>query len=96
MTRTAEYRDIPADAPWTTEIVITKAPHKHYTPRIIRLVELTAGWRLAGSAATWQEARFAIRYNEDGRLHGQQFKTRAEAVSAFVAWTGANFTGETA
>ena len=83
----SEYGAIGDNAPWSREIKITEAPSKLLASRIIRVVELTEGWTPAGSMARWQEARFGVRFNENGCLHGRQFKTEAEALACFRDWT---------
>lgn len=83
----SKYRHIGDNAPWSTEIKISEAPSKLTARRMIRLVELTEGWAIAGSMARWQDQRFAVRFNENGCLHGRQFKTREEAEATFKAWT---------
>lgn len=88
MTMVSEYRAVGNNAPWSKEIKINEAPSKLSARRLIRVVELTEGWTPAGSLARWQEQRFAVRFNEDGCLHGRQFKTQEEALATFRDWTG--------
>lgn len=83
----SEYRAIGNNAPWSKETVIETAPSKLTARRTIRLVEISEGWTPAGSLARWQEARYGVRFNEDGCLHGRQFKTIDEARATFEAWT---------
>lgn len=87
MTMVSEYGAIDKNAPWSKEIKIAEAPSNTYAPRMIRLVEITEGWTIAGSMARWQEQRFGVRFNEDGRLFGRQFSTREDAEKAFRSWT---------
>lgn len=86
-TKIQEYGRIKSSEPWSKETVLEKAPSKTTAQRIIRLVSISEGWTMAGSLARWQEARFGVRFNEDGRLYGRQFKTIEEARDLFEAWT---------
>ena len=82
------YRDIGDEAPWSQERLIAEAPSKFRASRIIRLVTLSEGWVCAGSCARWQEASWAVRFNEDGSLHGRQFGSLDDARATFLTWTG--------
>ena len=87
MTKVSEYRHISADAPRSTEVLIREAASNIALNRTIRLVEITEGWAVAGSMARWQEARFGVRFTENGTLHGRQFLTLKEAKNIFKVWT---------
>lgn len=86
-TAVSRYGAIGNNAPWSKESVIETASSKLSPKRIIRLVEISEGWTPAGSLARWQEARYGVRFNEDGCLHGRQFKSIDEARATFEAWT---------
>lgn len=85
----SNYVAIGDNAPWSREIKIAEAPSRLLSTRKIRVVEITEGWTPAGSLARWQDARYGVRFNEDGCLHGRQFKTLPEAMACFEAWTKA-------
>jgi hypothetical protein len=86
-TRTSEYHSIPATDPWSMETLIAERPSKLLPNRLVRFVEISAGWVIAGSAARWQEACWGVRFNENGCLHGRQFANAGDAESTFKAWT---------
>lgn len=43
----------------------------------------TAGYRIAGSAARWTDAMYAVTFMSEGASHGRLFKTLGEASTYF-------------
>ena len=86
-TLTADYGRVPHTDPGVRETVIAEAPSKTLARRIIRFVEKTAGWTCAGSRARWDDACYAVLFDEDGAVHGRRFAKREDAEAMFKAWT---------
>ena len=76
------------------EIVIETAPCSEVPDRIVRLVEITAGQVMSGSSVRWQEHRWGVRFDEDGKVKGRQFRTLEDARTNFELLTAPRDDGE--
>ena len=65
------------------EIIIETAPSVDLPSRILRLVEITEGQTATGGSTRWQEHRWGVRFDEDGTIHGRQFRTLKDARENF-------------
>lgn len=79
--RTAEAGQI--DAMGAPRSVTTILDTKSANGREYRLLMVSPGYEVAGSAMRWTDGYFAVRFTLDGARHGRRFKTSNQAHSLF-------------
>lgn len=89
MTRIAEYRDIPADAPRAKRETLASGKMRlgySSTTKPVKLVHISEGWACAGSMARYDAECWAVLHELDGAEHGRRFSKEEDARALFDKW----------